>query len=243
MDEISLEILDIFYNENKDKLFIPVEKIGTRFLNEESIQKWYSNIENFSPDFENGSTEKVKEPYLFFAKSLIQIFKYIDFNTFSKNIQSIADELIQKIKENQSYEYVYFIVPEEINKSNMWVTLLLYHYLNTNTESDSIFKNEDFRKKIKFTTNFLHVAKKCFDDGVNYKQTLCIYCDDMSYTGSQLYSNIFLSKRQFNITSEFLNKMNVFIAIPYLTPLVKKKIRIVIVCRIFKKFHSYKSLY
>jgi len=224
MNEISLEILDIFYNENRDKLTIPKEKIGRRFLNEESIQKWYSNIEKFSPEFENDLIEKVREPYLFFAKSFVKIFKYIDFNTFSTNIESIADELIQKIKENQNYEYIYFIIPEEINKSNMWVTLLLYHYLNIHTESDFIFKNEDVRRKIKFTTNFLHVAKNCFNDGENYKQTLCIYCDDMSYSGSQLYSNIFLSKRHFTITTEFLNKMNVFIAIPYLTPLVKKKL-------------------
>jgi len=221
MDEISLETFEIFYNENKSKLYIPKEIIGTKNLNEENIQKWYSNIEKFSPEVESDSQEKVKEPYLFFAKSLMKIFKYIDFNTFLKNVESIANELIIKIKENQKYEFIYFLVPEEISKSNMWVTLLLFHHLNIHPDYKDIFENENFRSKIKFTTNLVNIAKKIANNGTNYKDILCIYCDDMSYTGSQLYSNIYLGKKY----NDIFNKINVFIAIPYLTPLVKAKLK------------------
>jgi len=221
-DEISLETFKLFYNENKDKLFIPEEKIGSRGFNEENVKNWFSKITEFSPEYENDKSEdrvKVKEPYLFFAKTLIEIFKYIDFTTFLERVEIIAKELITKIQDNPTYEYIYFLIPEEINKSNTWVTLLFAHYMY-----DAIIDNDIFNSKIRITTNILNVAEKCFNNG-NPIHVLCIYCDDMSYTGSQLYSNIRLRKNYFNGETAFLENMSVFIAIPYLTPLVTTKLK------------------
>lgn len=217
-NEIDFDTFDTFYEENKDKIFMPRASIGTRTLNTGSINQWYRNIETTT------LPKNVKDIYLFFANTLMNVYQYIDFSQFMETLWHVTVNLVARIN-NQSREYsyslIYFYIPENISKSNMWVTLLVFHLIKT-TYPETFHNNKTI---IKFSSNFSLMYDEC-DRLINEREKiLCIYCDDMSYTGNQLDSNLNEPHYKFRNSGwcRFKNRIDLFIAIPYFTRTAQEK--------------------
>lgn len=201
MKPISYESFFKFYLQNKDKIFM---KSGERNINQENVTKWLKNIQLYSP-------EQIKETYLFFANTFIEFLLYVSFDNFYSIINNISFELKTLFTEN-NYNKIYFYIPDNIHKSNLWVSLLILNCLINN----NIINNE-IQNKIYYINNYNDLLNHSNGD-----KSLCLYCDDMSYTGSQIYSN-FIIRKKGNI---IINDANIdkYILISYLSDVAKQKI-------------------
>lgn len=176
MSIVNFDIFFNFYLENKEMLFM---ESGTKDINIANIQKWFSNIEKYSP-------EELKEPCLFFARTFIEFLLYVSFDDFYKIINLISLEF-KKIIDSADYTNIYLFLPGKINKSNLWVALLFIDCLVKNN-----LLTTEIQDKIKCVNNYNILVK----DSANSK-SLCLYCDDMSYTGTQIVG--FFNKSQQNV--------------------------------------------
>ena len=121
---------------------------GNRSINQEHVNIWYDNIEKYSPD-------NVKDVYLSFAKTYIEILMYVDFNTFLTSIEEIAQDITILLKNHKQYDKIYFYIPEEVTKSNFWITLLVFHYFDqlsfrsrSRSRSRSIMRQHYYQNQI-----------------------------------------------------------------------------------------------
>lgn len=240
MKTLSYQTFLSFYNENKNKLFMPVS--GNRSINAEHVNIWYDNIEKYSP-------ENVKDVYLAFAKTYIEILMYVDFNTFLVATEEISQDIAILLENHIQYDKIYFYIPEEVTKSNFWITLLVFHYFNklvsrsrsrsksTRSRSRSRSKSPRSRSrsrsssnetslmnKIQFTYDFNWIIESCYNGGTPNK-TLCIYCDDMPYTGNQLISNIRIPRKYSSIEKDIIMaNLNIIVGCPYISNIAKTKL-------------------
>ena len=155
-----------FYLENKDKLFM---ESGKKSINYENVEKWFQNIQNYSP-------EEIKPTYDFFAHTFIEFLLYVPFAKLYEILNRISFQLVE-IVNSGDYKNIYFYIADSANKSNLWVALLFLDCLIKNNISLEI-------QKIKFVNNYDALVNDS-----NNERSLCLYCDDMSYTGSQIKSN------------------------------------------------------
>ena len=179
-----------FYLENKDKLFM---ESGHKSINYVNVEKWFQNIQNYSP-------EEIKPTYDFFAKTFIEFLLYVPFAKLYEILNRISFQFVE-IVNSGDYKNIYFYIADSANKSNLWVALLFLDCLVKNNISLDI-------QKIKFVNNY--------DDLVNdsnNEKSLCLYCDDMSYTGSQIKSN-FLRGKNANLQDTNIDK---YLIIAYLS--------------------------
>jgi hypothetical protein len=197
MKSFNYEIFYNFYLENKDKIFM---KSGAKSVNEDNVVKWFENIKSYSP-------ENIKDTYLFFAETFIEFLMYVSFNEFYNILNRISIDLNVILRETM-YDKIYFYIPDEMNKSNLWVTLLFLDCLLTNG-----VLNEDIKRKIRYIDNYRDLIIDSNDE-----KSLCLYCDDMSYTGNQITNN-FKLRRPLSRTH-----IDNYIVIPYISNIAKIKL-------------------
>jgi hypothetical protein len=215
---------------------------GNRSINEEHVNIWYDNIEKYSPD-------DVKDVYLSFAKTYIEILMYVDFNTFLTATEEIARDITILLENHNQYDKIYFYIPEEVTKSNFWITLLVFHYFDqlafrsrslsrssrsrsrsrssssrSRSRSRSSSDETSFKNKIQFTYDFNWIVETCYNGG-NPNKTVCIYCDDMPYTGNQLINNIKIPKKYSPVEREIImTNLNIIIGCPYISNTANAKL-------------------
>jgi hypothetical protein len=248
MKTLSYQTFLSFYNENKNKLFMPVS--GNRSINEEHVNMWYDNIEKYSP-------ENVRDVYLAFAKTYIEILLYVDFDTFLTGTKEIAQDINILLENHTQYDKIYFYIPEEVTKSNFWITLLVFHYFNNlafhsrsrsksprsrsksprsrsksprsrskspYSRSRSSSRETSLKNKIQFTYDFNYIVESCYN-GDSPNKTLCIYCDDMPYTGNQIINNIKIPKKYSPLEKDvIMANLNIIIGCPYISNIAKAKL-------------------
>ena len=145
---------------------------GAKDIHAKNVEKWFQNIDTYSPD-------EIKETYRFFAKTFIEFLLYVPFNEFYEIIHAISIEFTKVLAEQHEYANIYFLIPDNIHKSNLWVALLFVQCLY---KSKTI--TPEIARKIKFTNNYTTLVS----DSTGNK-SICLYCDDMSYTGNQIKSH------------------------------------------------------
>lgn len=192
-----------FYLENKEKLFIQSGKKG---INNNNVKKWLKNIQLYSP-------EEIKETYEFFAKTFIEFLLYVPFDEFYNIINKMSLQFNEIISSNE-YVNIYFFIPDSINKSNLWVTLLFF---------DCLFKNEILSSEIKSKMKFVSNYNALVNNSDNTK-SVCLYCDDMSYTGSQINMN-FLRKKGPEIQSDA--KIDKYMIVSYISNVAREKLSLI----------------
>lgn len=192
-----------FYSNNKEKLFMT--NSGSKHINNANVQKWFNNIQTQSP-------EDIKDTYEFFAKTFIEFLRYVPFDEFYQIIEKISLEILHKIIESD-YTNIYFYIPDEVNKSNLWVTLLFLDCL-----LKSKLFTEDIKNKIKYVNNYNTLVVHS-----NNNKTLCLYCDDMSYTGSQICANFIRQKHRIKDIQPDTHIDKYFI-ISYISNIAKDKV-------------------
>lgn len=175
-----------FYLENKDKLFM---ESGNKSINYANVDKWFQNIQNYSP-------KEIKSTYDFFARTFIEFLLYVSFADFYEILNRISLQLVE-IVHSGNYQNIYFYIQDSANKSNLWVALL---FLDCLTRNNILSSNNEIREKIKFVNNY-----DSFVNDSNNEKSLCLYCDDMSYTGSQIKSN-FMRRKNANLDDTNIDK-------------------------------------
>lgn len=201
MSIVNFDIFFNFYLENKEKLFM---ESGAKGVNIANIQKWFTNIQTYSP-------EEIKETYKFFARTFTEFLVYVPFDDFYKIINLMSLQFEQIIN-SPDYTNIYFFIPDTINKSNMWVTLLFL---------DCLVKNNLLTPEIQAKIKIVNMYHKLVEDSNNSK-SLCIYCDDMSYTGTQISSNF--NNRLINNKSTLDTNIDKYFIISYISNIGKDKI-------------------
>ena len=252
MFSLSFQTFLSFYNTNVNKIFLPTS--GDRGINYEHIDIWYENIQQYSP-------EDIKDVYMSFAKTFTDILLYVDFSTFLNKIEEITHDINNIIGNNEQYDKIYFYIPDEITKSNFWITLLVFHFFiqtrfnisprshspsssrsrspsrprsrspsssrsrsPSRPRSRSRSSESSLKHKIQFTYSFDWILKNCYNNGEPQK-TLCIYCDDMPYTGNQLINNIKIPKKYTAVEKDvIMENINVVIGCPYISNNAKIKL-------------------
>ena len=199
-----------FYLENKDKLFM---ESGHKSINDANVDKWFQNIQN-------DSSEEIKPTYDFFARTFIEFLLYVPFDKFYEILNRISLQLVE-IVNSGDYKNIYFYIPDSANKSNLWVALLFLDCLVRN----HILSSDEMREKIKFVNNYDALV----NDSKNEK-SLCLYCDDMSYTGSQIKSN-FMRRKNTNLDDTNIDK---YFIIAYLSNAAYTKLSIIKNVHFFK---------
>jgi hypothetical protein len=123
-----------------------------------------------------------------FSNSFVESLKYIDYKTFINKIKNSAIETINIINNLNNNIYVGLFIPNAINKSNFWTSLLFFRELLI-LKKDLIIDiiDETFSKYI--------------DAG------LIITIDDANYSGQQLTGSLL----------NFNNNVNILNATPYIT--------------------------
>jgi hypothetical protein len=196
-----------FYLENKEKIFM---QSGTKSINNNNVNKWFKNIQLYSP-------EEIKETYEFFAKTFIEFLLYVPFDEFYNIINKMSLQF-NEIITSEEYVNIYIFIPDSVNKSNMWVALLFL---------DCVMKNEiltsEMKSKIKIVNNYNTLINNS-----NNNKSLCLYCDDMSYTGRQIYMN-FLKKN--NQSDSNIDK---YIMISYISNVAREKLSLMSNIHFFK---------
>lgn len=197
-DEIIIDI-DItlkFLEKNKDIILIPNEKRKIHEIDKNKVNDLMYNIQNSS------CLEKRYIKYsLLFIIRIIEIYKYVNFDDYMKQINNVCDEIKEFLKNNyEKYEKIYFISVMRIEKSNTWIMFLFLYCLK-----DFINEHSNIKEKIKIISNEHMVETNC----------LGLLFDDMSYSGKQI-SNHYTNKNN-----------NIYLTMPYISEtaldLLKKK--------------------
>ncbi len=172
--DLTYDNVKLFYNEYKETIRMPTDAPSYE-LNWTSINKWQDKMQ--------------QEGYEYFAKKFASSIQHISFEVFLKKLQNIAKEIVSMI---DGYENICFVAPGCNYKSSAWGFLLLFG------EIDKIIlqnanKNIDLNKFTFF--NNTSEVKDYYE--INYKpKTLCIVCDDMSYSGLQISSEFDLINKE-----------------------------------------------
>ncbi len=190
------EILN-FAKYVEPRLYISRDKIGTHTINRENVDKLIKNINEKScmnPE-EIGMTIE-------FLNRLLEIFIYIDFNTYMDTVRRVSGEIIYILQSSHTeYENIYFEANDSYDKSNTWVLLLCI------LQMQEFFRSRpDISEKIKIVNTREYVKLD--------KKTLWFYFDDMSYSGRQIALSI----------PEPNNNLDLYIVPMYLTNIARETI-------------------
>jgi hypothetical protein len=163
---------DIFYKENIDKCIM---KINDTFpVNQTKLIQWVDRMIDIS--------NNLKKPYIKdFALCLSKNIQHISFQTFYEKIFSIAMEIKEFVYDKKTNSNIILYIPETIEKSHLWVSLLYFKVLR------------------KYINCIVFNIKEIYTilDNNEKSETVIIFPDDASYSGSQLFQNlkIFLKRR------------------------------------------------
>ena len=159
MSNTSFKKFKKFYKENIKNIFM--KKRENHRLNYEKANHWA----NSQCDPES------KE----FAHWIIKNTEYVSFGKFIDRLQRVCESYLKTYStpEHKNTHFV-LIIPFKINKSNTWVSLLAYRYLQ------------------KIITDVRYDVTEVYNSTIDHKSNLyrkkvrCIICDDCAYTGHQI---------------------------------------------------------
>lgn len=195
------------YHENKDKIHMKEsDGMGQHPINKEAVKRWIERIGRLE-------NEDERKFYLFYAKAFAAILEtsYVTYPVFLNAVHTMAEE-IYNIMINNRYQRIEFIIPGEMEKSNLWVALLCLDYWSEKLKFFSLVNKiiiRSFRERDKIYLN------------PSYK-TLFLHFDDMSYSGGQVAQGVrnFLGGISLSTTPTF----DYYLAIPYITDIARKYI-------------------
>ena len=153
-----------------------------------------------------------------FLKEFYKNVDYIDFDTIKNIYTQHAEHILDR---NDKYEPVIITTNSMMNKSNSWLTMYFCNIYNNLAETKG-------KNKIRFALNSirglytnekkLHNDIKCVSG--EDRAILCIYCDDISYSGNQLTVNILDDKSGGDAPNTILdyktgenNKLNIYLCL------------------------------
>ena len=214
MDEFSIELKYMFdiINLNKDKLDMAESDINTHHILKPSIETILQNIENTT------FLEEEKKDYKNFMSRLLDIMIYIDYDTFSSKIKSIASKINNIIWDDLFYKYdtIYLCASGSIKKSNTWVLLLILreiikHFNNMPIDNTRI---QTLLNKVKICTNMVYYYMRL----TTKSKVLFIYCDDMIYSGT-------LAEKNLPRYNHLLGNTDIYLGVPYISISGLKKLQ------------------
>lgn len=178
-----IKIFHNFYEQNKKVFdYIPLK---SHPINEENFNKWISNHNPYN-------LNELKD--LTILASLFRKYsRHVSYTEYRAKVASICAS-IRSQKDN--YDSIVLCVNSNMNKSNFWVAMLNYHFLNdiiTDVVGDEL----------------INYSPK------NGEKALGIICDDASYTGSQLSGMI----------GRIPDYIDVVISVPYMSKTALSKIK------------------
>ncbi len=209
-----------YYEKYKERLRMD-DKNVKYILDEKSVnvKAWKSKLKSYGAKH--------------FPDEFIKATKHIDFETFFKKITEIAEEIwaLYKKKENK-YQQIALSVGGvdcscgyklgNLNKSNAWVFLLLFGELSKILEDDEKIPYPERDNIFKFFDEPYEVYEYNKD---NYKsneeipKTLCVVCDDMSYSGTQITKSLDKCGDGFGISE----KIDLYFGLPFIGETAKNK--------------------
>jgi hypothetical protein len=204
---ISFRLFYQLYQENKDKLHMKEsDGMGQHPINKEAVKRWIERIGRLE-------NEDERKFYLFYAKAFAAILEtsYVTYPTFLNAVNTMAEEIFN-LMINNKYDRIEFIVSGEVEKSNLWISLLCMDYWDKKINFFSLTKNIVIRSFGDRDRILLDTSKK----------TLFLHFDDMSYSGGQVAQGI----RKFlgGIFLPNTPKFDYYLAIPYVTDIAQKYI-------------------
>jgi hypothetical protein len=148
-----------FYNENKHKISMPMNENYP--INYKKAKRW--------------ATSQCDADSREFADSIIRFTRYVSFLDFITHLKRVCTSY-NKTYSNLEHKNTMFIliVPFKIKKSNMWVSLLAFEFLQDIID-DVYYDITDV-----YNNTIDHRSK------LYKKKIRCIICDDCAYTGHQL---------------------------------------------------------
>lgn len=165
-----LALFDALYKENKSILHM--KKPINYPLNYKTGMKWARH---------HCDTESNK-----FAESIISNTIYVSFEQFITRLEKVCIAFKRYYEKKKNTTFV-LIIPFTMQKSNIWVSLLVYPWIR--------HLIHDIQYKVTNAYNE-YVVKN------NKKNVVCIICDDCAYTGNQIMSYCSLKPN----TTEYKNK-------------------------------------
>lgn len=193
----AINFLNTFFENNKDTICIPKEKVGIYNINQEKVQEYITS-----------NCIKELHPLLHFIFNNIQ---YIDFNQFYSSLEKYIME-INKVHRNGNNEMVikaHLIIPkffssfrgiieswDSLYKSNFWISLLIKKII-----IDNDIKNFEIVNIVDDIYDFAHYELD--------ESHIGIFPDDCAYSGQQSGDHLFHERLPSN------NK--VYVLIPYIS--------------------------
>jgi hypothetical protein len=209
---VNFDSMLAFYEENKAK--IHMNEHSQHPINYEGFAEWKAHLS----DLHNISLRRNEiTTYLKFAEVLEHSLRYITFPEYMSVVEKIANEMIELIKANKT---VCFVLGENIEKSNCWVSLLFFDII-----VKKMPKEELQDKLFFFGTKRIHSIVKLSLQRTG--PTVIISCDDMTYTGSQIVEKEFLEETfrcKAPCPKDEYRGIPHYVAVPYTTSIAKQKI-------------------
>lgn len=197
MDSIELNKVLILVNKNKHKLYMESKDIGSYEIDLDQVSQLILNINTNSC-----LSESDKKLSIDFLNRIIKIIKYVTFDEYICVIHKICDEIkIFLLSNSCKYHKIFFGGYGTIKKSYTWVLFLYLDKL-----SSFFYENPEIMNKIYVCTDSVFVGQHAIiQDSVN--KYLYLFFDDMSYSGSQMYSSI--PKKRVDV--------DIYISAPYMS--------------------------
>lgn len=148
-----------FYHENKARLKMP--KANNYPINYKNGKLWASSqCDTESRDF---------------AANIILYTRYVSFSTFFDLLKRVCSSYIKTYStlKHKDTKFI-LIVPFKLKKSNMWVSLLAFEFL------------ENVIDDIYYDITAVYNDMRDHRSKLYNKKVRCIICDDCAYTGNQL---------------------------------------------------------
>ncbi len=152
---------------------------GKNKLSKNNLNKIINNINN------SDISEKNKIYSILFLNRLFKIYRYVDFEEYLNKVINLSIELLKLIKENVDKKFL-FIVPGAINKSNTWMLFLFLNEIK-NQYGNDIYK---LLKDCYVIADYRIIYDYENINNVIFNNAIYIYFDDMSYSGSQVLTNL-----------------------------------------------------
>jgi hypothetical protein len=148
-----------FHDENRHKISMPMDKNYP--INYKKAKQWANS------QCDADSRE--------FANNIVKFTRYVSFAEFMDRLKKVCQSYKKTYSKTEHKNTVFIlIVPFKLKKSNMWVSLLAFEFLQ-----DLI--DEVYYDITEVYNNTIDHRSKLYK-----KKVRCIICDDCSYTGHQL---------------------------------------------------------
>ena len=160
-NSVDINTFNNFYEVNINKCFL----VNSYPINKENVNTWIQKIKTFNDKKLNT-----------FAYSITSTLNHISFKMFYDSLCNLAYKLLQfmDICVSENSDIIFYFYIKEIYKSNLWVLLLVWKFINKTTNNIKIISDLHILKNNNINNNFY-----------------IIYLDDCSYTGMQILDNIF----------------------------------------------------